>query len=523
MDVDQDMSNIFTSLAGCLIVAYVISILPHWRHTFTSLRFAWVYNQIFGLSRPGIVKKETVYISDPRALQEILVKEQGTVFMHTPGHLEVNNLIFGPGLLGISGDTHKLQRKALNPMFTTLHTKSMVRHCDLVFSQAEHHLIHSYIDIQDGKCGTRTDTMVSTMNGAGTKEMNIFEWCQTATLEIIGQAGFGYTFGAIGGSQSPYIAAMRSLIPSVIPLYRFRRHIFWILRLTPRVLGLQLVKWAAGRYIQRFRKMTDTQAEYSKHILESRKAVVSDNTGGEFNDILSTLIRFNARANEDEKLSEDQLRGQINTFVFAGFETTSASLARTVHLLAQHPHIQTQLRAELLNANPDLQDLDDLPYLNAIVRETLRLHPPVPTIERYATKDWVLPLRYPTKDHKQEIYIKKGASVETWGEDADEFRPERWLAALPQSVAEAKIQGVYSPLMTFSAGPRSCIGYKFAVLELKIILSRLVKTFRFDPGLELIEWSAHGCTSPRVVKTLEDGTTVSHKVPTLPLMVSAMQ
>ncbi|CAE6416304.1 unnamed protein product [Rhizoctonia solani] len=511
MDVDHDMPSIFTSLVGSLVVAYTISLLLHWRHTCTSLRFDWVYNQLFRLSRLGRAKRETVYISDPRALQEILVKEHGTVFMHVPGHLEVNNLIFGPGLLGTSGDTHKLQRKALNPVFTTLHTKSKTSKMASVAQEL-------------------SDTIASTMNGAGTKEINILEWCQTATLETIGQAGFGYTFGAIRDSDSPYIAAMRNLIPSVIPLYRFRRHIFWISRLTPRGPGVRLVKWAVYRYIQCFKKTADTQTKYSKHILGSRKVVVSDNTGGEFNDILSTLLRFNARANEDEKLSDDQLRGQINTFVFAGFETTSASLARTLHLLAEHPHIQTRLRTELLNASPDLEDLDKLPYLNAVVRETLRLYPPVPTIERYATKDWVVPLRYPTKDNKQEMHIKKGSrrdiadirTRETWGEDAEEFRPERWLAALPQSVAEAKIQGVYPSLMTFSAGPRSCIGYKFAVLELKIILSRLVKTFRFDPGQQSIEWSGHGCISPHVVKTLEDGTTVSDKAPTLPLMVSTV-
>ncbi|CAE6421498.1 unnamed protein product [Rhizoctonia solani] len=378
------------------------------------------------------------------------------------------------------------------------------------------------------------DTMISIIKGADTKEINVLDLCKRATLEIIGQAGFGYAFGAIEGNQSPYISVMRNFMPTFSSLFRFKRCISWILFFIPRALGTRLVEWAPSSYIQRLRKMADTQNEYSRHILASRKAVVSESGDGEFDDILSTLICSNERADEAERLSEDQLRGQINTFVFAGFETTSAALARIVHLITELPHIQTRLREELLNANPDLQSLDKLPYLNAVVREALRLHPPVPTIERCAIKDWVLPLRYPIKDNKHEMYIKKGTRVlislsranrcrETWGEDADEFRPERWLSSLPQSVTDAKILGVYSPIMTFGAGPRSCIGYKFAILELKIVLSRLVKTFRFEPGQHSIEWSAYGCLSPHVVRKLEDGTIAPHQGPALPLMVSTIQ
>ncbi|CAE6414209.1 unnamed protein product [Rhizoctonia solani] len=301
------------------------------------------------------------------------------------------------------------------------------------------------------------DTMISTIKGADAKEINMLEWCKMATLEIIGQAGFGYTFGAIGGKRSPYISTMRNIMPTIASLFRFKRYISWMLFFIPRALGTRLVEWGPTGYIQHLRKMNDTQTEYSRHILVSRKAVVSESDDGEFDDILSTLIRSNESAEEEERLSEDQLRGQINTFVFAGFETTSAALARIVHLITERPHIQTQLRAELLNANPDVQSLDKLPYLNAVVREALRLHPPVPTIERCAIKDWVLPLRYPTKDNKHEMYIKKGTRLlislscanrcrDTWGEDAEEFRPERWLIPLAQSVTDAKLLGVYSPM-----------------------------------------------------------------------------
>ncbi|KAH7323365.1 cytochrome P450 [Rhizoctonia solani] len=502
------MSELFIRLIGGLVAAYVIVYLWRfcWRHS--NAIFTRVYRQ---LSRLAVLRTaETVSISDPRALQEILVKEHGTVFTHSPGHLEINNLIFGPGLLGISGATHKLQRKALNPVFTTFHTKSSASKMDAVAQEL-------------------VDVLASTIKGTNTKEVNILEWCKMATLEIIGQAGFGYTFGAIRGNQSSYVDAMKNFVPTVSPLFRFKVYISWMLRLIPRGLCNQLATLAPSSYVRRLKAMDDTQNKYSRDILESRKAVVSASTDGEFDDILSSLIRSNTNAIQEERLSEDQIRGQISTFIFAGFETTSVSLSQIIHLLAEHPHIQKQLRAELLNAGPDLQDFDKLPYLNAIVRETLRLYPPVPTIDRYASQDWVLPLRYATKDHKQEMYIKKGTRVlvslsranrcrETWGDDAEEFHPERWLNPLPRSVYEAKLPGVYSPMMTFAAGPRSCIGYRFAVLELKIVLSRLIKTFQFAPG-QPVQWRSYGCISPHVMKKLEDGTTILDPAPTLPLMV----
>ncbi|CAE6480971.1 unnamed protein product [Rhizoctonia solani] len=111
---------------------------------------------------------------------------------------------------------------------------------------------------------------------------------------------------------------------------------------------------------------------------------------------------------------------------------------------------------------------------------------------------------------------------ETWGDDGEVFRPERWLNPLPHSVSEAKLPGVYSPMMTFAAGPRSCIGYRFAVLELKIVLTRLIKTFQFAPG-QPVQWRSHGCISPHVAEKLEDGTTILDQAPSLPLMVSPVQ
>ena len=157
-----------------------------------------------------------------------------------------------------------------------------------------------------------------------------------------------------------------------------------------------------------------------------------------------------------------------STFIFAGQDTTSHALSRIFHQLVRNPDVQSRLRAEIIAARKenngeefDYDTLMNLPYLDAICRETLRLYPPVPAVMREARADTVLPLMTPIKgeDGKlmKEIAVKKGQKVtvsiiganrnaKVWGEDVEEWKPERWLKPLANSVVEAKVPGVYSSL-----------------------------------------------------------------------------
>ncbi|ELU37465.1 cytochrome P450 domain-containing protein [Rhizoctonia solani AG-1 IA] len=343
--------------------------------------------------RPNICENKFVCVSDPRALQEILVKEHDAVFTHAPGHLECVRLESFPFLAGLTHEAESIilflaqgfsesptQAAAKGPKSRVHKSPCKVHHVSVNISGPDTRVV-----FDDGGSGIR-NTIISTMNGADRKEINMLEWCKVTTLEAIGQAGFGYSFGALKDNHSPYIDTMKNVIPTFSSLFRLKGYIGPMFRLIPRSLSRAVAKWVPSGCIQRIGEMIDTQAKYRK-------------------------ARTNAHAKEEDKLSEDQLRGQINTIVFAGFETTSSSLARTIHFLAEHPHIQDQLREELQAARADLRDCDTLPYLDAIVRETLRLFPPVPTIERYASKDWVVPLRYPTQDNERQIYIEKGTRL----------------------------------------------------------------------------------------------------------------
>jgi len=187
----------------------------------------------------------------------------------------------------------------------------------------------------------------------------------------------------------------------------------------------------------------------------------------------------------------------MNTLILAGYETTANSLSWCLHELSTRPELQREIRDELAQFPvPTYDQLQgQMPLLEAVLRETLRMHPPVPDHSRRVVEDDVIPLYEPltTKDGKIVDHIKVAAgqnltiglesvnkSMHIWGPTAHEFDPERWLKGELPPLAQ-EIQG-YHHLLTFTDGPRHCIGKVFAVLEFKAVLSVLMRRFSFEPS-----------------------------------------
>ncbi|KAF8640319.1 hypothetical protein AX16_010214 [Volvariella volvacea WC 439] len=201
-------------------------------------------------------------------------------------------------------------------------------------------------------------------------------------------------------------------------------------------------------------------------------------------------------------------------------DTTSTAISRVLYILACHQEAQEKLRKELRECKAEIggqlsyNELDSLPYLDAVCRETLRLYPPVSTLSRTTRKDVILPFSNPIRgvDGREmtEVLVPKDTNViisiiganrnpAMWGPDAEEWKPERWMSALPEEVAKAHMPGVYSHLMTFLGGSRACIGFKFAQLELKAVLSVIVDKFNVELSDKEIQWAMASITAPYVV------------------------
>jgi len=176
-----------------------------------------------------------------------------------------------------------------------------------------------------------------------------------------------------------------------------------------------------------------------------------------------------------------------------------------------------------------VNDFDSMPYLLAVGKEILRVYPIVIEIPRAPEVDDVLPLSKPIVGLSGKVYkelpVPAGTIVmistfgynlnkDVWGPDADEFRPERWLDM--NGKPESPI-GVYGNLATFSGGHRSCIGWRFAVIELHTFLVTLVRQFDFSLAKNEQEMlkARSGVIMPMVVGE-------EHKGPQMPLKVTIL-
>ncbi|KAJ3572757.1 hypothetical protein NP233_g2868 [Leucocoprinus birnbaumii] len=471
----------------------------------------------------GLFGENMLLICDPKALHHILVKDQ-LVYEEATEFIAMNQLMFGEGLLSVLGEQHRKQRKMLNPVFSITHMRAMTP----IFYEVTGRLHQALVN------------QVKT----GSKEVDILRWMSRTALELIGQSGMDYSFDSLkddhddveensyarsvkrfGGllSGPGFFFACNYLFPLTnrLELPCFKR---WVLDCLP------------SQWVRDVKDVADTMENTALDICKLKQKEIDAGENDESKkDIISILMRANASAAEEDRLTDREVVGQVATLVFAAMHTTSSALSRILHLLTKRPEVQEKLRAELLEARKNNSEdelgydqLVMLPYLDAVCRETLRVYPPLGTLSRTARKDMVLPLAKPirTTSGKEitELIIPNGTTIfisitgantnpDIWGPDSYEWKPERWLEPLPEKVSEAHMPGIYSNLMTFLGGSRACIGFKFSQLEMKVVLSTLLASFKFEDAGKKIIWKMPGIASPNV-----EGTDATR--PALPMILS---
>ncbi|KAI9345170.1 cytochrome P450 [Zopfochytrium polystomum] len=408
-------------------------------------------------------------VTDPTALRRIY----GT-HAHLYNRPEfITNLVkelVGESVLSAVGATHKRQRALLNPSFRVKELAGMTP----TFARTGFEHAASWrrkIDAAEAAVATTATSGEQKQIGV---VLAIFEEVSKCTLDIIGRTAFGYEFHSLQGQESALNVAFQEIMKyNAFSGVGALRAVFPFVKLLPSSERRSYV--AAKKLLK----------EKCDEIFEARVKSVEQ---GDCKDLLSILIRANQDA--EEKMSRNELRDQILTFVLAGHETTSTTLTWALLHLADHPAVQARLHAEVAAAihspSPDTLSYDlvnSLRYTDAVVKETLRFIPTVPFNYRYADEDDIL----------QGYAVPKGTIILTppivmhrlkslWGEDADSFNPDRWPAAAANgddtAVSSERAFGAYMP---FSLGPRNCIGSRFATVELKVLLAILIREFEFAP------------------------------------------
>ncbi|KAJ7039575.1 cytochrome P450 [Mycena alexandri] len=385
----------------------------------------------------GLFNVRELHTSDIKAIAHII--SRSTVYRKAPFALYTTRRLFGNGTkFRFEGK----MRKVMNPAFGPAQIRLM---SDVFVDKAS-----QLRDIWDAQITA----------GNSNPTIEVLSWLRRMTLDVIGEAGFNHQFDGLKEK------------PNDLNQYK----VFDTARTKMFKIGNELV-------------------ERSK-LAASKTAEGGESFSGR-RDLLSLLIRANMGTDipEHQRLTDEEVIGQIPTFFLAGHETTSTASAWALHALSVNREAQTKLREELLTVTsdtPTMDELNNLVYLEWVVRETMRVHSPLVFTGRMAMEDDVLPLSKPYIDPNGGVHnslpIPKGQLVhipilavntdpEIWGPDAAEFRPERW-----EHVPEAAkaVPGVWANLLTFFAGPHNCIGFRFTLVEQKALLFTLIRAFEFE-------------------------------------------
>jgi cytochrome P450 len=248
---------------------------------------------------------------------------------------------------------------------------------------------------------------------------------------------------------------------------------------------------AATLYLPSFNLLRKVRAQITqigRQVLREKIAAMKEGMDSG-HDLYTTL--WENTSSSKGKLTDEEITEQTSFLLFAGQETTANTLAFGLMELGRDLELQKKLRDEV-NAHQDSVVYDGMPLLNAFIKEVLRMYPAAAMRERVALKDEIIPLSEgiftTTGQRVSQIHIRKGDQImlalasyqrlqSLWGDDTDSFNPYRWIDG---KVHQGEAIGPYANLLSFFGGPHVCLGWRFAILEMQVILSELVRKFSFS-------------------------------------------
>ena len=387
--------------------------------------------------------EERVLIVDMNALKTIL-NDQELASKNFKGYKALSFLL-GNGLVTLDGKEHTSHRKLISPAFKFNNIKILTK----MFAEQTLKLMKKWDEVKEGEY------------------VEVGADINSLTLNIIGLGAFGFDFSSFSGDANNLGQDASQRFANIISGRSSLSNFF-----------LFFIPGAKHVPVKPYRELKE-DLSFTEKLVKALIAEKKKNKREVAEDLLDLLL--DAKDEETgESFTDDQLVNHVKTFLFAGHETTSTLVSWTFHILSQHPNVLQKVREELNNELGDTVEVtynnfSKLVYLNAVIKETLRLFPPVAIVSRVLEKDftfneYIIPARTTITISPYVIHHHP-----KYWENTEEFIPERWLS-----------ENSYHPcqFIPFIKGPRNCIGERFAMMEGTVILAMLLRKYSFEQSKE---------------------------------------
>ena len=380
----------------------------------------------FTAGPPG-ARIKFLMVFSPEGVQQVLGAQSANFRKDNAGYEEMR-LTFGNGLLTAQDGDYQRQRRLIQPVFTR---RRVDGYADAIGIEAES-LVRRWSAVPGGAV-------------EGTAEMSRFA-LRTAARILFG-TDLEAAIGAVRANFPILGAYMRSRVLSPVHLPR---------------------RWPTPK---------NRKARAAEQALYAVCDDIIARRGGQSTDDLLGQLA-SARGEDGERLDATELRDQVLIFLLAGHETTATALTFALHLLGKHPEQQQRVREEvdaLLGDGhrPSAADYNALPELTCVLKESMRLFPPVPALGRRSVADCVVgdTLIPAGSDVLVSAYVTHRHPLH-W-EDPERFDPDRFT--LEREAARHRY--AWFP---FGGGPRACIGQHFSMLESVLTLAVLLRAFEVE-------------------------------------------
>ncbi|CAN6176342.1 unnamed protein product [Urochloa humidicola] len=379
-------------------------------------------------------------VSDVNVVKQVLSDRTG-LYPKNLANPHVSRLV-GKGLVFTDGDDWKRHRKVVHPAFSMDKLKMMTA----TMSNCARSML--------------SDWEAQLAAKGGVVEVELGSRFEELTADVISHTAFGSSY--VQGKQ----------------VFEAQRELQFLAFSTLFDVQIPAFRYLPTKNNLRTRKLDKQMRSMLMEIIKSRLA--NKDTAGYGNDLLGLMLEACAPVHgEAPLLTMDEIIDECKTFFFAGQDTTSHTLTWASFLLSTHPEWQDRLREEVRrecgDEVPTGDMLNKLKLVNMFLLETLRLYGPVSLLQRKTSSDLDL----------GGIQVPEGAIVnmpiamihrdkEVWGEDACEFRPERFENGVTRAAKHP------NALLSFSSGPRSCIGQNFAMIEAKAVIAMILQKFALE-------------------------------------------